>query len=424
MTLSIIIIGDEILLGQVSDTNSRAIARTFTALGWEVCAIRTVGDDAAAISDAVRHAVAEADLVITTGGLGPTKDDITKRVLTDIFGGGMRLDSGVTENIERIFALKGLQLNDLTRQQALVPENCRVIQNRFGTAPVMWFENAEGKVLVSMPGVPFETEGMLSLVPGGVAEAVKLRFNPDLYFRHRSLMAGGISESALAERLEEFEMSLPENLHLAYLPQPGLIRLRLDGRGNDAARLDVDFDDYFVRLRDAVGEYTVYDGDASAAEILIDALRRRGLTMASAESCTGGNIAHAITSVSGCSDVFRGSVVSYANDVKTGVLGVDAITLATDGAVSEATVRQMAAGACRVCGADCAVATSGIAGPGGAVPGKPVGTVWIAVAAPDGSVTASLHRFPGDRSRVIERATTTALLSLAAALDRSDCCRK
>ena len=169
MTLSIIIIGDEILLGQVSDTNSRAIARTFTALGWEVCAIRTVGDDAAAISDAVRHAVAEADLVITTGGLGPTKDDITKRVLTDIFGGGMRLDSGVTENIERIFALKGLQLNDLTRQQALVPENCRVIQNRFGTAPVMWFENAEGKVLVSMPGVPFETEGMLSLVPGGCA---------------------------------------------------------------------------------------------------------------------------------------------------------------------------------------------------------------------------------------------------------------
>lgn len=416
MTLSIVIIGDEILIGQVADTNSRFIARTFTAMGWEVRSIRTVGDEAAAITAAITESLAEADLVITTGGLGPTKDDITKRVLTDIFGGGMHMDDDVTENIGRIFAARGLQLNELTRLQALVPDACSVIQNRFGTAPVMCFTRPDGKMLVAMPGVPFETEGMLMLEPGGVAEAVRRRFSPDRYFRHRSLMAGGISESALAERLDSFESSLAEGLHLAYLPQPGLIRLRLDGSGTDSAALDAAFDTAFDTLREAVGPYMVYDGDASAAEILIEALRSRGLTMAAAESCTGGNIARAITAVAGCSDVFKGSVISYANDVKTGVLGVDPAVIEADGAVSEATVRQMAEGARKLCCADCAVATSGIAGPGGATPTKPVGTVWMAVATPDGSVTATLHRFPGDRSRVIERATTAALLALASAI--------
>lgn len=415
MTLSIIIIGDEILLGQVADTNSRALAQAFGPLEWEIKAIHTVGDNADDIRNAVVSAMSESNLVISTGGLGPTKDDITKRILTDIFGGELRRDASVSANIEEIFAARGLKLNELTRNQALVPTSCRVIPNKYGTAPCMWFEK-DDKAFVALPGVPFETEGILA--DGELIRAVMKKFSSDLFLRHHSLMVTGISESALAIKLEDFENSLAENLHLAYLPVPGLIRLRLDGHGNDSETLNADFDKALTQLKKQLGTLMIYDGDATAAEIMIAALRRNGYSVASAESCTGGYIAHSITKTAGCSDVYKGSVISYANEVKEGLLDVCGDDIEAYGAVSESVVRQMAKGALRACGATAAIATSGIAGPGGGTQDKPVGTVWIASAyiPSEGAapvISSKCHRFPGKRERVIERAATEAMLMLA-----------
>ncbi|MDE6694090.1 MAG: nicotinamide-nucleotide amidohydrolase family protein [Muribaculaceae bacterium] len=403
MKLSIVIIGDEVLLGQVTDTNSGAIARMLGPQGWQVVETRVVGDDAAAISGAVAHAMSQSDLVITTGGLGPTKDDITKTVLTDYFGGELITDPTVTENIGRVFARRGLQLNDLTRAQAIVPSSCRVIQNELGTAPIMWFEK-DGKVLVAMPGVPFETEGMLHR---SVADAIRRHFMPDIDIRHHTLIVSGITESDLATHLAEWECGLPESLHLAYLPTPGYIRLRLDGAG---VAPDV-YDSYLSQLRELAAGWLIHDGDATPAGILIERLRAKGLTVATAESCTGGNIAHQITSVAGCSDCYMGSVVSYSNDVKERVLGVRAADIESHGAVSEPVVLSMARGAASVMHTQCAIATSGIAGPGGGTPDKPVGTVWMAVHTPAGTV-AQCRLFAGDRDRVIARASAEAIMML------------
>lgn len=350
----------------------------------------------------------ESDLVITTGGLGPTKDDITKGVMTDIFGGELIHDPAVTENIHEMFSKRGLKMNPLTEAQAMVPSSCRVVQNRFGTAPVMWFERG-GKVLVSMPGVPFETEGMLP----EVARLVKERFHADETLLHHSLMVAGITESALAQHLADFEDSLGQGLHLAYLPTPGLIRLRLDGRGTDGSGIELRFDEAVNRLKSRLGDLMIYDGDATAAEILLRKLADRKLTVATAESCTGGNIAHRLTSIPGSSESFLGGVVSYANEVKSGVLGVNPADIEAHGAVSREVVEQMAVGACRATGARCSMATSGIAGPGGGSDEKPVGTVWMAWAV-DGHVESRVFHFPGNRSRVIDRATTEALLGLLA----------
>lgn len=407
MNLSIIIIGDEILLGGVTDTNSGLIARKFTADGWNVRRIRTVSDKADDIEAAIRESLAESELIITTGGLGPTRDDITKPVLARIFGGTITEDASVLENVKRIFDERGLELNELTRTQALVPDSCRVIQNKYGTAPLMWFEK-EGRVLIAMPGVPFETRGMLD----EVACEVYQRFGHGGRAAHREFTVCGICESALAERLAAFEDSLPANYKLAYLPNPGEIVMRLDADFSLCPDESAHFDEYASRFEEAVGEYLVGRGKLTPAELVLAKLRRHGYKIATAESCTGGNIAHLITSVAGCSDVMLGGVVSYCNEVKMNVLGVNADTLERYGAVSEGTVRQMAEGVRRVMGADCAVATSGIAGPGGAVPGKPVGTVWIAAATPEG-VKAECCHFRGDRQSVIERASARALTMLA-----------
>lgn len=249
MRLSIIVIGDEILIGQVTDTNSGAVARMFGPMGWTVRNIYTIGDGYDEIFETVNRAMDESDLVITTGGLGPTKDDITKGVMTDIFGGELIHDPAVTENIHEMFSKRGLKMNPLTEAQAMVPSSCRVVQNRFGTAPVMWFERG-GKVLVSMPGVPFETEGMLP----EVARLVKERFHADETLLHHSLMVAGITESALAQHLADFEDSLGQGLHLAYLPTPGLIRLRLDGRGTDGSGIELRFDEAVNRLKSRLGD--------------------------------------------------------------------------------------------------------------------------------------------------------------------------
>ncbi len=403
MRLSIIIIGDEILLGRVTDTNSGLIARRFSEMGWQVASVRTVGDAAVAIEEAIEASLAESDLVVSTGGLGPTRDDITKAVMMKVFGGELHRDAAVAANVELIFAERGLVLNDLTRGQAMVPSSCRVIQNLYGTAPVMWFERA-GKALVAMPGVPFETRGML---PAVVSE-VEARFGSAGCTLHREFTVTGITESDLAERLSAYEDSLPAGYKLAYLPSPGEIVLRLDGKPDDGADC---FEACAENLVNALGDKLAGTGKVLPAQMLLHCLREKGYTLATAESCTGGNIAHLITSTAGCSDVYVGGIVSYCNEVKMKLLGVSVDTLSTVGAVSQDTVRQMAAGACRVCEADCAVATSGIAGPGGAVPGKPVGTVWIAARTPNTAVEKLFH-FSGDRQAIVERASAAAIMLL------------
>lgn len=400
MKLSIVIIGDEILLGRVTDTNSGLIAREFSAAGWQVNTVRTVGDNADDIRAAILLSVDESDLTITTGGLGPTRDDITKNVFTDIFGGELVVDDSVTKNIETIFARRNITLNKLTLAQALVPTSCRVVQNRFGTAPLMWFEK-EGHVAVAMPGVPYETRGML----GEVLSLVTEHFGTAELALHREFTVTGISESALAEHLAAFEDGMPAGYKLAYLPSAGQILLRLDSPHGASAQ---QFDSIAQQLKNALGPRLASEGKSSPAQLLLHKLRNRRMSLATAESCTGGNIAHCITAIAGSSDTFRGSVVAYANEVKTALLGVSAQTLDTDGAVSRATVEQMTAGACRACQADCAIATSGIAGPGGATPDKPVGTVWIGARTPLDHVERLFH-FDGDRQAVIERATATAL---------------
>lgn len=409
MKLTIIIIGTEILLGQVTDTNSGYIARALGPYGWEVERTITVDDSRQAILQAVESAMSHSDLVITTGGLGPTKDDITKGVLCEYFGGTMVYDPEVASNVERIFAKRNLPLNELTKAQAWVPSSCRVIQNRLGTAPIMWFER-DGHVLVSMPGVPFETEGMLD---SEVVPRVMAHFCPDTAYVHHTLIVSGLPESALAERLDSFERALPSNMKLAYLPDPGYIKLRLDASfpADDRASGEMQAASLVESLKSQLGSMVIYDGDADPAAILLGKLRATDRTMATAESCTGGNIAHCITSVAGSSQSYVGSVVSYSNDVKANTLGVSRADLDKYGAVSEQVVRQMAVGACRVLGADCAVATSGIAGPGGGSPDKPVGTVWIATCV-DGVTHSRLFHLPGNRQRVIQRASTEAMLML------------
>ena len=378
MTANIVIIGDEILLGRVADTNSGLLARELTSRGWKVGNVTTVGDSAEAIDSAIRRAMESAELTISTGGLGPTRDDITKSVLTGIFGGSPRLDPDVLANVETIFARRGLPMNDLTRSQAMVPDSCRVVPNHFGTAPGMWFEK-DGKVFVALPGVPYETRGILHTQ---LLSMLQEHFDFADTARRAEFTVTGIPESALAEALAPFEDSLPAGCHLAYLPARGIIVLRLDSEGLDA--------DCFSSLCD-------------------------GLTLATAESCTGGNIASLVTARAGASDVYAGGVVSYSNGVKEHLLGVDSTVLATEGAVSEAVAHAMATGALAATGADCAVATTGIAGPGGGSADKPVGTVWIAAATANEVRTALLH-LDGDRRAIIDAASSRALLLLAGML--------
>ncbi|MDE7024714.1 MAG: CinA family nicotinamide mononucleotide deamidase-related protein [Paramuribaculum sp.] len=410
MNVAIIVIGDELLIGQVTDTNSGFIARHIAPYGWQVVNVQVVADDADCISRAMDRAFALAPVVLTTGGLGPTKDDITKGVMCRYFGGELIEDSEVLDNVKNIFKKRGLKLNDLTRSQAMVPSSCKVIQNRVGTAPIMWFNhvhpNGASQVLVSMPGVPFETAEMFT---SEVFPRLRAFFPSDLDVEHRTMVVADISESDLATRLEGFEAQLPQGFHLAYLPKPGIIRLRLDAMGNDRSVILPMLDEQWAKLTEEVGDNLLWNGDAEPAEILLKELDKRALTVATAESCTGGNIAHLITLVPGSSSAMLGGVVSYANTVKTHVLGVNADVINSLGAVSIPVAEQMAEGVRGITHADIAMSTSGIAGPGGAVPGKPVGTVCIAVATPWGTISGEYH-FPGSRSRVIDRATQTALI--------------
>ncbi len=412
MKAYVIVIGDEILLGRVTDTNSGDIARSLDPLGIPVSGVEVVGDDASGITAAVRRAMAAADIVITTGGLGPTKDDITKAALTEVFGGTLRRDPEVTANIHRIFAAKGRPVNALTEDQALVPDTCTVIQNVYGTAPLMMWER-DGHILVAMPGVPSETRGMLSKA---VIPMIRDRYHAGKTLTHNTLIITGITESALAERLDTWEKALPTGFHLAYLPDVPVIRLRLDGSGTDAEATHRTASSLTNSLKEVLGGLVIGEGGMSTAELLINKVRDAGYTLGTAESCTGGRIASAITAVAGCSDIFAGSIVAYSNAVKHSVLGVAQDVLDSEGAVSRPVVEAMVEGAARCLGCQCAVATSGIAGPGGATPDKPVGTVWIAARTPSAHDSA-LYHFSGNRTTVAASAANAAMLMLAKLLN-------
>lgn len=407
MNVEIIVIGDELLIGQVTDTNSGWIARELNHIGWEVTEITTVRDRSREITDALNSSFGRVDVVLMTGGLGPTKDDITKQTLCDYFGGKLVFDESVFANVETIFRRRKLTMNESTRNQAYVPNVCTVIQNPVGTAPVMWFER-NGKVLVSMPGVPTE---MKTVMKEAVISRLREYFQDHSSILHRTCLVKDFTESRLSETLSDFEAQLPACIKLAYLPTPGVIRLRLTARGDEESYLQKIIDDEFFKLRTILGSHLFCGSDTTLAGALGSILTERGETLATAESCTGGNIAHEITRVAGSSVYFKGSVVAYSNEVKTRVLNVSSETLSGFGAVSRETVLQMVAGVQRLLSSDCAIATSGIAGPGGGSVEKPVGTVWIAVRYGERS-EAECFCFEGDREQVIARATQSALLML------------
>ncbi len=407
MKYSVICIGDELLIGQVTDTNSGWIARAFAPYGWECRYVKIIADDAQEITQAVDEAMAQTEVVLMTGGLGPTKDDITKLTLCEYFGGEMVYDKATEANVLEVVKRRGIKLNEYTRLQAMVPSTCKVIQNQVGTAPLMWFER-EGKVLVSMPGVPHET---CTMMEREVMPRLVRHFNDGMHIEHRTLVVGGIIESALAMKLNDFETKLPGYMHLAYLPKEGIIRLRLTGHHVDEEKLKGAIDEQTACLHDILGNLILCDGDKPLAAIVGDALRKRGLTLGTAESCTGGNIAHEITAIAGSSEYFTGAVVSYDSKVKVSQLKVPQEDIDRYNVVSQPVVEQMARGVCELLGCDCSVATSGVAGPGGGSDEIPVGTVWMAAKCRD-KVVSQVRRFPGDRSRVINRATTEALLLL------------
>ncbi len=407
MNVEIIVIGDELLIGQVTDTNSGWIARELNHIGWEVTEITTVRDRSREITDALNSSFGRVDVVLMTGGLGPTKDDITKQTLCDYFGGKLVFDESVFANVEAIFRRRKLTMNDSTRNQAYVPNMCTVIQNPVGTAPVMWFER-NGKVLVSMPGVPTEMKTVMKEV---VISRLREYFQDHSSILHRTCLVKDFTESRLSETLSDFEAQLPACIKLAYLPTPGVIRLRLTARGDEESYLQKIIDDEFFKLRTILGSHLFCGSDTTLAGALGSILAERGETLATAESCTGGNIAHEITRIAGSSVYFKGSVVAYSNEVKTRVLNVSSEILSGFGAVSRETVLQMVSGVQRLLSSDCAIATSGIAGPGGGSVEKPVGTVWIAVRYGERS-EAECFCFEGDREQVIARATQSALLML------------
>lgn len=403
MKIEIITIGDEILIGQIIDTNSTWMATELTKTGFEVVAITSVGDLAGDITKAIDMALGRADVVMMTGGIGPTKDDITKKTLCEYFGTELVFDDSVLDNIKEIFRKKQNRLNELTRNQAYVPKDCTVIQNRVGTAPLLWFEKEE-KVLVSMPGVPFEMKNAMSteIIPRLIEH-----YSVDNY-KSVTFSVSGITESALAMMLGDFEDNLPANSALAYLPSYGLIRLRLSIRsssnGDNLLRLAEE-------LKQLVTEYLVDEVDRPIEELLGKILVEKGLTLAIAESCTGGEISHRITSVSGSSEYFIGGVVSYANGAKQKILGVRNESLQEYGAVSAEVVEEMVAGVAERLGSDCAIAVSGIAGPNGGSEEKPVGTTWVSTKYGNNVLTEK-YQFSTSRAENISRAANMALLQL------------
>ena len=400
---SIITIGDELLIGQTVDTNSAFIGQELNKIGIWVKTRIAVGDVMEDILQALTEESKNSQIIIITGGLGPTADDITKPALCTYFNASLVVNEDALQNVKDIFTRLNRPLIEHNLKQAEVPDNCTVLTNKRGTAPGMWFEK-DGVVYVSLPGVPHEMKGLME---SSVLPRLKEHFTLPAIL-HRTLLLAGKGESEVAELLRDFEPALPHHIKLAYLPAYGMVRLRLTGKSSDRVQLESELEQQFSHLKELVKEWQVADEDISIEQAVSQLLKNKGKTLATAESCTGGYIAHLITSNSGSSQFFYGTVVSYANEVKKDLLGVEESTLNEFGAVSEQTVSEMAAGALKALKTDYAIATSGIMGPEGGSPEKPVGTVWIAIAGPKG-IRASKHFFRFDRQRNIALAAVTAL---------------
>ena len=407
MDIAIITIGDELLIGQVVDTNSAWLGKELNDNGFKVVHKAAIGDNEQDIISAIDAANRIAPLILVTGGLGPTKDDITMRTLCKYHGCKLHFSEEVYQNIEQIFMKNGRTMNELTRNQAIVPDGCVIIQNRAGTAPCTWFEH-DGHILISMPGVPVE---MKWLMTNEILPRLNKRFKQDLHILHRTFWVNGYPESALAIRLTDFENNLPDFVKLAYLPQLGIIRLRLSAYARNEKEAAEAICILQQQLEALLQGNIMPDGDKTPEILVGDKLRRLGQTIGTAESCTGGAIASLLTSVAGSSDYFTGSIVAYANAVKQNVLGVSEIDLKEYGAVSKQVVEQMAIGALRTLGCDWAIATSGIAGPGGGTPEKPVGTIWVAVANKN-EVVSKVYCFNTTREQNIQRTVNMALMLL------------
>ena len=405
--IEIITIGDEILIGQIVDTNSAWMAVELNKAGFQLAQITSVHDEADHIKKALDEALLRADVVLMTGGLGPTKDDITKQTLCEYFGTKLVFNPEVLENIQQIYHTRQSVMNELTKSQAMVPEKCTVIQNRAGSAPITWFEK-EGKVIVSMPGVPLEMKKVMSeeIIP-----RLQKHFKTPAII-HKTVQVYGIPESQLALRLTEWENSLPEYLHLAYLPNFGIVKLRISGAGQDKYKLEEAINQQVETLKSILGESIFAYKDKPVEKIIYEKLKSSGLTVSTAESCTGGNIAHRLTLIPGISDCFKGTVVAYHNELKINMLGVSAQDIEQYGAVSSQVATQMAEGARKVMQTDLAVATTGIAGPTGGTYEKPVGTIWISVSSPERTITRRFNFGQFARENFIERSTMAALMML------------
>ena len=436
MRAEIITIGDELLIGQVVDTNSAWMAQRLNEVGISLYQITSVHDDREHILKALDEAFSRADIVLTTGGLGPTKDDITKHVMCEYFGTTLVEDPQVRAHIHDLYKDRPEALNRLTATQWLVPQTATILTNRVGSAPIMVFQkkpsetsrtvrtsSTEGtKFLIAMPGVPHEmkiamTEQVLPyLATTSEADLQRsdLLSTAQRSIIHRTILVSGIPESKLAILIEDWENALPSSIHLAYLPKDGIIRLRLSSYGEAT---EAEIQSHIDTLLPLISDYLLATEDISLEALAGRLLKQQGMTIATAESCTGGRLAAALNAQSGSSAYYMGSVVAYDNSVKTNILGVSPETLNTDGAVSESTVRQMAEGVRTLLHTDYAIATSGIAGPTGGTPDKPVGTVWIAWATPEGTQAQCFHFGAArEREQITLRAVTEALVRLVKTL--------
>lgn len=401
---SIITIGDELLIGQVIDTNSAWMAQELNKTGIWLKRRVAVGDDKQEILNALDDQSRDTQIILITGGLGPTADDITKPVLCDYFGGKMVVDENTLAHVKYLFEqVFRRPITERNLKQAEVPDVCTVLHNARGSAPGMWFEK-NGRVFVSLPGVPHEMKGLMT---NEVLPRLQQHFTMP-FISHRTLLTAGIGESYLADKIQTWEEKLPAHFKLAYLPNYGMVRLRITGSGPDKQQLEEELDTEFSKVKALVKEWMVVDEDLPLHVVIGNLLKQQGKTMSTAESCTGGYIAHLITSVSGSSAYYKGSIVSYANEIKEKVLNVSPETMKAGGAVSEATVKEMVQGAVTALNTDYALATSGIMGPDGGSPEKPVGMVWVAVGNRNKVVT-QLFNFRFDRMRNIEMTAINAL---------------
>ena len=407
MRAEIITIGDELLIGQVVDTNSAWMAERLNEQGIELYQITSVHDDRAHIIDALDEAFSRVDIVLTTGGLGPTKDDITKHVLCDYFDTRLVEDEQVRAHVQNLYKDRPDVLNRLTETQWQVPETADILPNRVGSAPLMVFHKGN-KILASMPGVPYEMKIAMEEQILPYLETSRSREHETSKIIHKTLQVTGIAESSLAILLEDFENEMPASLHLAYLPKDGVIRLRLSSYGELS---ETQMQDWFDRLKALTKDYLIAETDEPLEVILGRLLKQKGATIATAESCTGGKLASLLNKHAGSSVFYYGSVISYDNSVKEHVLGVPAEMIKAHGVVSEEVVTAMANGVRELIGTDYAMATSGIAGPSGGSKEKPVGTVWIAWATPNGT-TAECFHLGKLREQITDRACTKALVGL------------